>query len=56
MTSPGPLLPHITAVAQRGSDCGAGSIVSQARRLSAGPGARLHCPGAFYQQARGAGC
>lgn len=52
----GPVLPHVSTVAQHCGGPGAGVIVTQARWLSAGPGARLHYLGAFYQQARGSGC
>lgn len=51
----GPVLPYVSAVAQHGGGSGAGVAVTEARRRPAGPGARLHCPGAFYQQARGSG-
>ena len=51
----GAVLPYVSAVAQHGGGSGAGVAVTQARRLPAGLGARLHSPGAFYQQARGSG-
>lgn len=52
----GTVRPHVFDIAQHTGDPGAGVTVTQTRRLPSGSGARLHCPGAFHQQARGLSC
>lgn len=51
----GPVLPHVFAATQHTAYSGAGVAVTQTGRLPSVFGERLHCPGAFYKQARGSG-